>query len=175
MSDAEKSVHELNADLFEPEEAGRFHDPKEARKKAMDYLARREYGRRELIDKLCTAGFDGEIAGEAVERLRSEGLQDDRRFVEGFAQSRINQGKGPLRVQTELRQRGIDAAVVDDVLADLDPVWAGIAREVRRKKFGERKPGNFPEKARQMRFLKYRGFSQSQIESAVGDNGDEEL
>ncbi|MEQ9561075.1 MAG: hypothetical protein RLN69_01045, partial [Woeseiaceae bacterium] len=79
MSDAEKSVHELNADLFEPEEAGRFHDPKEARKKAMDYLARREYGHQELVSKLCAAGFDEGIASGAADRLRSEGLQDDGR------------------------------------------------------------------------------------------------
>jgi regulatory protein len=173
MTDAEKSVHELNADLFEPEEAGRFHDPKEARKKAMDYLARREYGRQELVGKLCSAGFDAEVANAAVERLRSDGLQDDRRFVEGFAQSRISQGKGPLRVHAELRQRGIDAALVDEVLQDLASRWIELAREVRRKKFGETVPGNFAEKARQMRFLQYRGFSQSQIESAVGGNGDD--
>ena len=172
MSDAEKSVHELNADLFDPEEAGPSRDPKEARKKAMDCLARREYGRRELADKLCMAGFADDIAAEAVDRLSTEGLQDDRRFVEGFARSRINQGKGPLRVQSELRQKGIDPAVLDEVLEDFEDHWAELARDVRRKKFGESKPGSFPEKARQMRFLQYRGFSQAQIDAAVGDNGD---
>ena len=173
MSDAEKSVHELNADLFEPEEDGRFHDPKEARKKAMDYLARREYGQQELVKKLVGGGFDADVAVQAVDRLVSDGLQDDRRFVDSFAQSRIRQGKGPVRVQAELRQRGIDAGLVEEVLQDLDDRWVELARDVRYKKFGERLPGNFAEKARQMRFLQYRGFSQSQIESAVGDNGDD--
>lgn len=173
MSDAEKSVHELNADLFEPEEAGRFHDPKEARKKAMDYLARREYGHQELVRKLCAAGFDEGIASGAADRLRSEGLQDDGRFAESFARSRINQGKGPVRVRQDLRQRGIDPQLIDAILQGFDDDWARLANEVRRKKFGEKVPGNFSEKARQMRFLQYRGFSQSQIEFAVGDNGDD--
>ena len=39
-------------DLFQPEEDDRFADPIEARKKAMDYLARREYGQTELVKKL---------------------------------------------------------------------------------------------------------------------------
>jgi len=173
MSDAGKSVHELNADLFEPGEDDRFANPKEARKKAMDYLARREYGRQELVKKLVSAGFADDIATEAVARLAAEGLQDDRRFIEGFAQSRVNQGKGPLRVQADLRQRGIDASLVDAVLQDLSGDWKALAREVRRKKFGNDLPRNFADKAKQMRFLQYRGFAQAQIESAVGDHGDD--
>ena len=52
-----ESINALNADLLSPEEVDRFSDPKEARKKAMDYLARREYGQRELEQKLIAAGF----------------------------------------------------------------------------------------------------------------------
>jgi regulatory protein len=173
MSKAEKSVHELNADLFEPDGAGRFADPKEARKKAMDYLARREYGQRELVEKLLAAGFVEDVAASAVARLNGEGLQDDRRFAEGFAQSRIHQGKGPVRLQAELGQRGIDAVVIEAVLQELSGRWAELARDVRRKKFGADSPRNFSDKAKQMRFLQYRGFSQAHIQSAVHDNGDD--
>ena len=97
----------LNADLFQPEEVDRFGDPKEARKKAMDYLARREYGHDELIAKLATAGFNADVAADVVSVLRSEGLQSDQRFSESFVQSRINQGKGPVRIRQELKERGI--------------------------------------------------------------------
>ena len=173
MSETSKSIHDLNADLFEPEEDGRFADPKEARKKAMDYLARREYGQRELIDKLVKAGFEEHAAAQAVERLTGEGLQDDRRFVENFAQSRISQGKGPVRVRADLRQRGIESGLIDEVLGALSPDWRALAIDVRRKKFGSGLPENFSDKAKQMRFLQYRGFSQAEIESAVGRRGDE--
>ena len=108
MSEAKKSVNELNADLFAPGETGCIADPGEARKKAMDFLARREYGQHELVNKLTIAGFESQVALQAVERLTGEGLQDDRRFIEGFAQSRINQGKGPVRLRADLRQRGVD-------------------------------------------------------------------
>ena len=60
MSDP-KSIHELNADLFQPEEVDRYADPKEIRKKAMDYLARREYASGELIAKMERAGYDADL------------------------------------------------------------------------------------------------------------------
>ncbi len=173
MSQANKSVNELNADLFAPEETGGCADPKEARRKAMDFLARREYGQRELIRKLETAGYDAELALQTVEQLTRDGLQDDRRFIEGFAQSRINQGKGPVRLQADLRQRGIDTRLIDEVMRELSTDWRALAREVRQKKFGPAVPRSFAEKAKQMRFLQYRGFSHAEIESAVGDRGDD--
>ncbi len=173
MSEANKSVNELNADLFVPAESGGFADPGEARRKAMDYLARREYGQRELINKLTMAGFAAEVALQAVERLTGEGLQDDRRFIEGFAQSRINQGKGPVRLRADLRQRGVDSALIDEVLQQLSTDWCALAREVRRRKFGSTMPRSFSDKAKQMRFLQYRGFTHAEIESAVGDRGDD--
>ncbi len=95
MSDEPKSVNELNADLFQLEEVDRFGDPKEARKKAMDYLARREYGHEELVKKLATAGFETTVAADVVVILRSDGLQSDERFTNSFIQSRISLGKGP--------------------------------------------------------------------------------
>jgi regulatory protein len=173
MSEASKSVNELNPDLFAPQEDGRFADPKEARKKAMDYLARREYGQQELIDKLAVAGFARGIATLTVGRLSDEGLQDDRRFVEAFTQSRMRQGKGPVRLQADLRQKGIDPALVAEVLEALSADWRALARDVRCKKFGPDLPRNFSDKAKQMRFLQYRGFSQAEIEAATGDRGDD--
>ena len=78
-----------------------------ARKKAMDLLANREHGLVELERKLVNAGFESDVAADAVHALHEEGLQSDRRFVESFVQSRINQGKGPVRIHADLGERGI--------------------------------------------------------------------
>ena len=172
MSEIE-SINELNADLFSPEEVDRFADPKEARKKAMDYLARREYGQRELEQKLIAAGFAAGTAYDAVHKLTGEGLQDDRRFIENFVQSRINQGKGPVRIRQELGERGVNDGMIDEVLDDVAEDWFALARSVRDKKFGPGLPGEFKVKARQMRFLQYRGFESSHVQAAVSPHGDD--
>jgi len=166
-----KSINELNADLFQPEEVDRYGDPKEARKKAMDYLARREYGHQELIDKLAKAGFDTDIAMSVVDVLRDENLQSDQRFSESFVQSRISQGKGPVRIRQELKERGIRSAAIDDALEEATADWFALAAEIRVKKFGPDVPGEFKEKARQMRFLQYRGFEQEHIQTAMQSDG----
>ncbi len=168
-----ESVNQLNAGLFSSEEAGRFSDPGEARKKAMDYLARREYGRLELVRKLAQAGFDNDVSAAAVDRLTADGLQDDRRFIENFVQSRISQGKGPIRIELDLSERGLDAGLIGEVLEDSDQDWFALAREVRVKKFGGKPAVDFKAKAKQMRFLQYRGFEQAQIQAAVSPHGDD--
>ena len=162
-----ESIHELNADLFAPGADERASDAVRARKKAMDYLARREHGREELTAKLIGAGFEPETARDVVARLADEGLQDDRRFVESFVQSRVGQGKGPVRIRSELGQRGHADGIIDEALEGSGTDWFALAREVRLKKFGAALPGDFREKARQMRFLQYRGFEQAHVQAAV--------
>jgi regulatory protein len=150
----------------------RFSNPLEARKKAMDFLARREYARRELAAKLIAAGFDDATASSAVDRLNRDGLQDDRRFVESFIQSRVHQGKGPVRIRVELGQRGIDAPLIDAMLEESDTDWRALASSIRQRKFGAEAPADFREKARQMRFLQYRGFEHAHIQGAFGQESE---
>lgn len=171
MSEIE-SINEIEKDLLRREEVDLFSDPTEARRKAMDYLARREYGRHELEQKLIAAGFESTTAIEAVDKLETEGLQDDRRFVDSFVQSRIGQGKGPVRIRQELGERSVDAAMVDEAFDSVDEDWFELARQVRTKKFGNALPMDFQEKARQMRFLQYRGFETAHIQAAVAPHGD---
>jgi regulatory protein len=145
----------------------KFSDPIAARKKAMDYLARREHGRTELLAKLEKAGFDANIADDAVAQLVDDGLQSDTRFVEAFVRSRVGQGKGPARIRAELREHGVSESLVAAGLEAAGEDWSALAREVRLKKFGSAPPMDFKDKARQMRFLQSRGFDMDDIQSAV--------
>jgi regulatory protein len=144
-------------------------DTTQARKKAMDLLARREHTRAELARKLSAGGFDADVAAEAIDRLADEGLQSDERYVESFVQSRFNQGKGPVRIRAELGERGVAGSVIDDALEASGLDWNELARDVLIRKFGRNEAGNFTEKARRMRFLQYRGFEPEQIQAAVAD------
>jgi len=159
-------LHEEISDLLSDEGEDRFSSPQEARKKAMDFLARREYGQTELTRKLADKGYDRDVAEQAVRKLTEDGLQSDQRFAGSFVQSRINQGKGPVRIRLDLGQRGVTDAVVEVAIEESAADWHGLARAVRSRKFGLGEPADFQAKAKQMRFLQYRGFEQDHIQSA---------
>jgi regulatory protein len=161
-----KPVHEEISDLLSVEEGDRFACPKEIRKKAMDFLARREYGQAELVKKLADKGYKRSVVENEIAVLGDEGLQSDTRFAESFVQSRINQGKGPVRIRADLSQRGIRDGVIEGAIEQSACDWYELACQERVKKFGPDVPEDFKEKARQMRFLQYRGFEQDHIQSA---------
>ena len=161
-----QALHEEISDLLSEREEDRFSCPKEIRKKAMDFLARREYGQAELIRKLADKGYAFRIVDEEIQKLTEERLQSDDRFADAFVQSRINQGKGPVRIRLDLGQRGISDAVIAMAIEESAADWHGLASEVRLRKFGRAVPADFKAKAKQMRFLQYRGFEQDHVQSA---------
>lgn len=165
-----KPVHEEISDLLSDEGEDRFSCPLEIRKKAMDFLARREYGQAELVKKLADKGYVRNLVEQAIQQLTDEGLQSDDRFAEAFVQSRINQGKGPVRIRVDLSQRGIADAVIEMAIEAAAADWHGLARAVRQRKFGTDDPKDFKEKARQMRFLQYRGFEQDHVQAACNSD-----
>ena len=146
--------------------------PTDARKKAMDYLARREHGRVELLKKLTAFGFVRDVSEDAITLLIEDGLQSDQRFVDAFVRSRISQGKGPAKIRAELGEHGVDDGLIDGGLFDAEPDWYALAREVKVKKFGPDVARDFKGKARQMRFLQSRGFEADHIQSAVSADPD---
>jgi regulatory protein len=161
-----QELHEEISDLLSDAREDRFSCPVEARKKAMDFLARREYGQTELIKKLADKGYDRSVAEQAVKKLTEDGLQNDQRFTEAFVQSRINQGKGPVRIRLDLGQRGVNDAAIECAIEENPTNWFELARSVRLRKFGAGIPADFKAKAKQMRFLQYRGFEQDHVQAA---------
>lgn len=140
------------------------------RNMAMNWLARREHSRAELRDKLAAREFEPEIIAATVAELAADGLVSDERFAESFVTARMRKGQGPVRIRAELRRRGISSELTQLHVDESGRDWAGLAREVRSRKFGDACPEDFKEKARQMRFLEYRGFDGGQIRAAVGDD-----
>jgi regulatory protein len=136
----------------------------------MDLLARREHSRRELGHKLRRR-YDADEVETALITLAEENLQSDERFAMVFARERMLRGMGPQRIQRELLERGVSGAIADAALRDLQEEegvhWPQIARAALEKKFGDADlPAAFEERARRLRFLQYRGFSEDDISSA---------
>lgn len=130
------------------------------------YLTRREHGETELARKLRAKGFEEFEVESALKTLLSEGYLSDVRFAENYTRSRLNSGWGPVTIVQELLSKGVPDEISEAAIAALDNQWAEVAQVVRLKKFGQTLPDNFQDKAKQMRFLQYRGFTQTQIHYA---------
>ena len=139
------------------------------RKKAMDLLMRREHAVAELQKKLIAKDYDVDIVSEVVERLADEGLVSDDRFTEAFVRYRRNNGYGPRRIQSELRERGVSEKIQSTYLDSGDPQWFEQAAQVQSKRFGDGLPEDFKERARRARFLQYRGFTSDHIRAVLDD------
>ncbi|MFK0571564.1 regulatory protein RecX, partial [Endozoicomonas sp.] len=77
----------------------------------------------------------------------------------------------PVRIKSELFQKGIDSELIGQYLLEQDDHWEELVREVKQRKFGTSPPQDNKERARQSRFLAQRGFSMSQIYSALSARG----
>ena len=134
--------------------------------KAIELLARREHSQAELREKLkrkfeCT---DVDIA-QVLARLVELGYQCDQRFAVAFTRERLYRGLGERRIIQELKFKGINASIGEAILAE--QAQGDFAAEILiertwRKKF-KAIPQDQKERAKQYRFLQYRGFGGDDI------------
>lgn len=144
----------------------------DCKRRALDLLARREHSRLELERKLGARGFAADAIAAALDGLEQSGALAGDRFTESFIRSRAARGQGPVRIRAELAARGVDQALLTAALAEPGIDWAEIAAAVRSKRFGAELPRDFKERARQMRFLEYRGFERAHVDAALGKGDD---
>lgn len=128
----------------------------------MDFLARREHSRRELLTKLGRR-FASDVAEQAVSRLCEQGLQSDQRFAASFVRQRSQRGYGPLRTRQELRQKGVADSDIETALEAEDIDWYAALVELVERKYRGEPPADIKDKAKRQRFLQSRGFSLDQI------------
>lgn len=140
---------------------------------ALNRLARREHSREELRRALAES-LDAEAAkmDAVLDRLETEGLLSDARFAEAFTAARIRRGQGSVRIRNELRERGIADELIQATFSAMAVDWAELARKIARQRFGTSAPTRGAALAKQMRFLRYRGFTGEEINFALRHNED---
>ena len=127
------------------------------RVRAMRYLARREFSRAELHDKLLAYVQEGEDLNAVLDELVKRGWLSDARATTQLVHAKRNRF-GSLRIAHELRQKGIAENLIDEAMPELKENELDTVREVWQRKFGNIAQ-DAKEKGKQLRFLQSRGFS----------------
>lgn len=143
----------------------------EALQSAFRILACRDHTTGELALKLRRKGYNPKAVDSAIERCRDLGYLDDARTARMMADHLVARGYGPLRIRQALGQKGLEEALVEQVMAtgqsEADQVRA--AQKALKKKASRLRRENDPWKRRQIayRFLAGRGFPSAVVNRAI--------
>ena len=131
-------------------------------------LAMREHSRHELKNKLLKKEYvEGVDLEKLLDELEASDYLSDKRFAESFIRARVSRGQGKLKILNELKQRGVNGALINTSMQKSEVDWFSLASQIRERKFGELIPVEYKQKAKQMRFLSGRGFDSEMIRYAV--------
>lgn len=147
---------------------------------AFYYLSRQELSRHELKAKLIAKECDPQAVDDLLVEFAQKGYQSDERCATMLVRESVRKGRGIHHLQDALKKAGLDAKTfggIDELIAladvgvtdgtiledgDSDEIdWLKLAVEARCKKYGNAIPKDPKEKARQLRFLQYRGYQMS--------------
>ncbi|MCY7297309.1 regulatory protein RecX [Alteromonas sp. a30] len=130
------------------------------------YLAQREHGFNEILYKLTQKGFPQALSRIELEAMQERGWQSDERYTKQLVQRRINKGYGLQFIQGEARSKGIEGAVLQSVMDELQPDWCEVAKNAAIRKFGDTPIKDNKDYIKRCNFLRNRGFGLTEI-SAV--------
>jgi len=141
---------------------------------AVRYLARRDYSRAELTQRLTRRGIEPEAIAQALDALTAAGLLSDTRYAVSVVAQRAGR-YGKRAIAYALKERGVDATAAEAALAPL----AGVdefddALALWQQRFGVT-PANNREKARHVRFLQSRGYALSVVLKVLRKAGARDL
>jgi len=136
---------------------------------ALRLLTRRDHSRAELKVKLAASAESPEQLDAVLDALQAERLQSDQRFATQRVVARAGR-YGDARLKQELRQQGVSDEDISTALPEGGDE-ALRCRAVWARKFSQL-PQSGEERAKQMRFLQYRGFSSDAIRRVMR-GGDE--
>lgn len=126
--------------------------------RALRLLARRDYTRHELAQRLAPHAADAAELAAVLDECARRGWLDEARSLEAHLNRRAA-GRGRARLQAELRARGLtDPHLLEEADARLAATEAERAQAAWARRFGAA-PRDAAERARQLRFLLARGFA----------------
>lgn len=145
-----------------------------AKQTALVYIARRALTAAQLFEKLEAKGFAPEICGETVEYFTEMGYINDYDYAERFIRDSIDQRQhGIARIKTQLRQKGVDAEVINEVLASLEIDDLQTLRELAEKKCRGVDLSDRKQRNRLVGYFVRRGYRYDEINKVLGERDEE--
>lgn len=147
---------------------GRDWDVGRAVRYLLSLLARRDYARAELEDRLARKGVPAGVADAALARLRELELLDDGRVAEAYVRAHAHR-KGRRALEREMARRGVAEAARAAALAPLgeaqqeEAAAAVLHKHAWRFASGDRRK----DRAKAAGFLTRRGFDGEVVQRAV--------
>ena len=135
------------------------------KKRALYYLGKREYSRKELNEKITPFSESLELTRQQVNQilteLESKDWLSDRRFADQFVFSKKRKF-GLKKMEYELKMRGVNEIIIHNALNEIKSEEYNLAKNIWEKKF-RKLPENPEERLKQMRFLQSRGINSALI------------
>jgi regulatory protein len=112
------------------ERRGEIDDPAAVLAAAMRFLEARSRSIAEVRRRLTGAGYRVDLVDGAITRLAELGVLDDEAFARGWVESRDRaRPRGERALRDELRLKGIERSLVDEVLGDRRELRANDAED----------------------------------------------
>ena len=135
--------------------------PVSLKAQAVRLLARREYARDELEQRLIAKGASRDEVAAVLDELTSQGLLSNERFAHALvAQKSGSYSRRSIR--GELKRKGVSGDAIENAIGDAPIEDDAAMLALWQRRFGT-PPANDREKARQIRFLQSRGFALTAI------------
>lgn len=145
---------------------------------AFYYLSKRELSQHELRQKLLAKDCDADAVEMLLIEFAEKGYQSDERCAYMIIRESIRKARGKQYIHQAFKEARLNFdSSLDDMIAQagidtltdgtaLDSChdkidWLYLAVEARCKKYGNAPPQTPKEKAKQLRFLQYRGYEMS--------------
>lgn len=92
-------------------------DERRAREKALYLLEHRSHSKKELTEKIARTAASRPAAQAAADRMEELGLLNDEAYARDLAREMfLRKRYGAMRVKQELKLKGIDDGLIDDLL-----------------------------------------------------------
>ena len=137
--------------------------------RALRLLARREYSRPELEERLAVKGASRAEVGSLLDELEALGYLSNERYARSVVAQKAGQFSR-RSIAAALKAKGVASDAVAAAMAEVEIDDALALETLWRRRFGS-VPTNEREKARQVRFLQARGFALSAILKLLREQG----